>query len=1583
MVEKALEWSPEGSTELRRQILDGLEARRYQRQIEENQLRFLSSFLQDPLTIEAGGLEVLDRRTYLLNMLLVRAPDSEVDRLRGLKEVQAVYANQKRYPLLDSAPFLIEAPVLWEALGGVGQAGQGMKIGIIDSGISQEHPMFSGEGLSAPVGFPLGDSASTNNKVIVARTYVKPEFGLKEQDNKTPEDELGHGSRVASVAAGRSVATSAGTIQGVAPVAFLGNYKVFGSPSVNPTTTSAAVIAAIEDAVQDGMDVINLSLGGPARDPTEDPEQRAIAMAVEAGVVVVTAAGNAGPDPGTITSPGTSPDAITVGATSNARVFASALEITSDSSLPPELEKIPYVPGTGETISEPVGPLPMVSVVPLDATELACSPLPPESLAGEVVLVRRGNCFFSTKAKNVFDAAAEGMVVYNNVPDSAVVMSGLDGIEQPAVMIGQAAGEALRDFLIAGTQARITFRAVTENVSFPTQPDLVANFSSRGPNIDLQIKPDLMAPGENIHTASNLVTPEPQFSLRTSGTSFATPMVSGAAALMKQLHPDWVDRLSAGELARAIKSTLVNTAVKSTLWRGESARLIHTGNGRLDLAQAVKASAVLDPVSVSFGLVSEDVSSHLERQFNLTNLESEFQMFQVEWFETVKNPTVEISIFPSAVALSPGETGQLTLSADLVSPLTGGTFEGFIGITSSNQKTQLSAAYWGGVTVEDDSVTLQVTQSGGAAFSTLASAIEAAQPGYVIEIADDATYPEVLTIRHNADGLDLNGLILRGAPGNFPTLDARELTATEAAVTVSELERVTIEGLNIEGGLHGISYQNATGVIRNNIIENTLQSRASHGIELVNSRAHIFGNSIKNNGGSGIAAFASSALIQQNQIGGDEAGNQENGISASPGSQLGVFENQIINNGGGQLGGQGIRLSNAQALIRGNTIGNTQGSLGDGIWARGASSRVSILDNLIEGSGRYGIFLTQEAEAALQRNQIQKNQAAGLRLEEGAGAEIHSTRFLGNGAGVQSLSSTVELSDSLIVGSAQPAQGDGIFAAGGALKVHNSTVFGNTGFGIRLSGVGHTVFNSILDQNSAGELSDVSSDAFTNNLIADGQLEGLNGNFAASPMFTDPLNLDFSLRQGSPAIDRGSDELAVSSLDLLSHERAVDGDGDGKAQVDLGAIEFGSDFWSPLILPVLSTNQAEIVGLAVANTFHEPATVLFRAYDPDGKLVETLELPEVLTREQLTLLLNQALNTLQEGWIEILSTTPELMSFAALGNQSLSFLAGVQLSPALSNRLVFPEVRSQGEEETRFYLVNPNVEEVEVSLSWIRSEGVSLEKTFQLVGKGMLTLTFEEIFGQGSAGFVTATVETGESIFGMEIFGFPESRGGLLALDQGASSSTLFAAYFASGEEMVTTVNLINTGSETQVTLEALDDDGKVIQSFVLDQLPAGGQFLRSVRDIFNFPLDQVTGWLRIQAGTGGLLGTISFSDPAGEFLATLPLPSEGAREFIFSYLAQDSEIFTGVALLNLSSDDVLVSAEIFDGDGQPRGISFLELAAGQQVTRLVNEFFPDLQAQRGGFLRIRSSGPVTGFEIFADYSLSFFTAVPQQVLAP
>ena len=276
LVAQTMSRNPGATAEVRQRFWNDPEALNYQREVLERQQQLVDRFRSTRLREgKPNRMEVLGQRAFLLNMLLVRGVPDELQELALSEEVEGIYPNVRLYPLLDSAPMVVGAPAVWEALGGLDKAGLGIKIGIIDSGINHSHPMFEGDGLPPPEtvaeneqGFNSANQPSfTNSKVIVARNYVKTSFGLRRQDNETPQDELGHGSQVAGIAAGTIVETPRGIIQGMAPLASLGNYKVFGNPGVNPNTTLAAVTAAIEDAVKDGMDIINLSLGGGSQAP--------------------------------------------------------------------------------------------------------------------------------------------------------------------------------------------------------------------------------------------------------------------------------------------------------------------------------------------------------------------------------------------------------------------------------------------------------------------------------------------------------------------------------------------------------------------------------------------------------------------------------------------------------------------------------------------------------------------------------------------------------------------------------------------------------------------------------------------------------------------------------------------------------------------------------------------------------------------------------------------------------------------------------------------------------------------------------------------------------------------------------------------------------------------------------------------------------------------------------------------------------------------------------------------------------------------------------------------------------------------
>ena len=259
--------------------------------------------------LEAANAEILGSVDTVANAFIVNISDERAAELESIPGVVKVHRVRRFKPLLDRAIPLHRVPEAWQQVG-IGNAGAGMKIAIIDTGIDAQHAGFQDSSLPIPSGFPRvnadTDLAFTNRKVIVARSYAHL-FEAADPDTSA-RDHVGHGTAAAMAAAGVSNTAPLATISGVAPKAYLGSYKVFGSPGVNDGATDDAILKAIDDAVSDGMDVISLSLGTLEATRIEDDNLvAALERASALGIIVVVAAGNDGPDPNTIGSPGTAP----------------------------------------------------------------------------------------------------------------------------------------------------------------------------------------------------------------------------------------------------------------------------------------------------------------------------------------------------------------------------------------------------------------------------------------------------------------------------------------------------------------------------------------------------------------------------------------------------------------------------------------------------------------------------------------------------------------------------------------------------------------------------------------------------------------------------------------------------------------------------------------------------------------------------------------------------------------------------------------------------------------------------------------------------------------------------------------------------------------------------------------------------------------------------------------------------------------------------------------------------------------------------------------------------------------------------
>jgi minor extracellular serine protease Vpr len=434
-----------------------------------------------------------------------------------------------------------------------GLEGQGIKVGIIDTGIDYNHPDLLDYG-------PSG-------KVIGGYDYVNP--------NEKPLDTNGHGTEVAGIIA------ADGSFTGIAPKAKLFSYKV---SSTGEAVSSDYIVEAIQQAMQDGVNVINISLG---INRTNDQIDNAIDEAVKKGIVVVVAAGNNGPQEDTIGSPGKDINAITVGASYN--------NLTSSLVATFEVGKIQYqvLPMVGvQGLSSPVeGKIVYGGYGRLQDLQNL-------DVKGAILLEERGSdvkgqkVYFSEKEKNAANLGAKALVVFNN--ETGIFFGDLIGPNKtagytpriPVISLSQEDGVALKSMLTSNTIGSL-------NMFY--HPDFIAPFSSQGPVSPFYIKPDLVAPGVFV----NSTTLGGKYNL-TSGTSFAAPHVAGAAAIILQRYPG----LSPSDVA----SLLVTTTDPVTDAYGNLFPISAAGSGRLNITRALESNLIMSPHSLVFNLSFDNQS---------------------------------------------------------------------------------------------------------------------------------------------------------------------------------------------------------------------------------------------------------------------------------------------------------------------------------------------------------------------------------------------------------------------------------------------------------------------------------------------------------------------------------------------------------------------------------------------------------------------------------------------------------------------------------------------------------------------------------------------------------------------------------------------------------------------------------------------------------------------------------------------------------------------------------------------------------------------------------------------------------------
>ena len=628
-------------------------------------------FIQTMAQVLGRPVETLYQYRYAFNGMAVELTALEakvVTRLPGVRMVQQETIEQ---PLTDRGPAFIGAPSIWDGTAtpdGVGTRGEGIIIGVIDTGINHAGPSFADVGSDGYdhenpwgagmyVGICVTDTAFCNDKLIGAWCMN----GDDPTDPNCPEDSNGHGSHTSSTAGGNVVTAAIGsptgyvytaTISGVAPHANLVMYDA----CVPAGCGGSATTAAVDQAVADGVDVINYSISG-GNNPYYDSTELAFLAATEAGVYVSASAGNNGPGDGTVAHRG--PWMATTAATTHDRVFANSLvDMAGDTTPPADM--------VGRAMTIGYGPAAIVYAG--DYGDALClNPFSAGTFDGEIVVCDRGINARVDKGANVLAGGAGGMVLVNTDPSQNVVA---DTHYLPAVHLNSADGDVLKAWLSGGGTVFTGTIAGTDVYFEPTAADIVASFSSRGPNTTLEVlKPDMAAPGVDILAASRS---DVGFELM-GGTSMASPHNAGAGALLMAAHPEW----SPAEIKSALMTTAVTDLTNEE--SGDTSTPFAKGAGRDELTRAALAGLVLHEAEPSYSNANPSMGGD-PKTLNLASMYNE-QCFGTCTFtrtvtsalavtstwQAVDDPNAgfSVTVTPNEFTIGPGGTQTLVITADV------------------------------------------------------------------------------------------------------------------------------------------------------------------------------------------------------------------------------------------------------------------------------------------------------------------------------------------------------------------------------------------------------------------------------------------------------------------------------------------------------------------------------------------------------------------------------------------------------------------------------------------------------------------------------------------------------------------------------------------------------------------------------------------------------------------------------------------------------------------------------------------------------------------------------------------------------
>jgi Subtilase family/PA domain/Fibronectin type-III domain len=564
-----------------------------------------------------------------------QVPGNSIAKLLKVPGVVAVQKDTLQRRLDDNTTF-IGATAVWPSLGGPSNAGSNVVIGVLDTGIWPEHPMMSPAGIAPPAGglkgCQFGDGSDTahlgptfacNNKLIGAYSKMATYMSVHGADanefcNNTthvcsPRDSEGHGTHTTTTAGGGCVTTAVlygverGPVCGIAPGAHIEMFRVCGSAGC----FSSDSVSAVNQAITDGVNVINFSISGGAS-PYSDPVELAFLDATNAGISVNASAGNSGPGAGTSDHGG--PWTTTVGASTGPRSFTSTLHLTADAGATLDVPGVTLTNGISTAT-----PVVLAATLPKagggNEDALCQSDVAAGAATGKVVVCSRGGNGRIDKGRRVLAGGAAGMILYNQ--SAAVTDLESDNHYLPAIQT-QFNSNSIATFVMGHTNVMATW---AQGTASPAQADVMASFSSRGPTGDW-IKPDITAPGVQVLAG---MTPQPDQTTADNGppgnlyqaiagTSMSSPHAAGVSALVKAAHPTWTPE--------EIKSALMTSSVQAVVKEDGTtpATPFDDGAGSIRADRAVSPTLVFNETYANFVAAGTDTIHRID--LNIPNIDA-------------------------------------------------------------------------------------------------------------------------------------------------------------------------------------------------------------------------------------------------------------------------------------------------------------------------------------------------------------------------------------------------------------------------------------------------------------------------------------------------------------------------------------------------------------------------------------------------------------------------------------------------------------------------------------------------------------------------------------------------------------------------------------------------------------------------------------------------------------------------------------------------------------------------------------------------------------------------------------------------